>query len=89
MNSLILIAIVSAIVSVAAVPRILKSDDHTAFKVACILIVLIPVLGPLMYFWTSNMPQKQSPEMQGRESYGNFFHRQLSRRRDLDKHNRP
>ena len=70
-----MIVLASWIVSAFLAVRVWRSRDPLWFKLALVLVLLIPVIGPAIGYWISNFPSRLHPQSQARypkrvNSYG-------------------
>jgi hypothetical protein len=74
MNSSLLIAIiVSEFISLILLVKIIKSEELMPLKILGGLVVFIPIIGPIMYFFVFGMPTaKPLHQQHRRSSIGNY-----------------
>jgi 4-amino-4-deoxy-L-arabinose transferase-like glycosyltransferase len=88
MKIIVLLTALSEFVALLLIVRIWRTRLRVLPKVGWSAFVCLPVLGPLAFLWIQSWPPPQDPRLQDRlPSDGSFFHSELSKRRDLDKHN--
>ena len=58
-----IVLFLSAIATVFAWAKIIKSNEHWILKTIQFLIAMFPVLGPILYFTMFNPPKKQPVHM--------------------------
>jgi hypothetical protein len=46
--------------------RVWKSTDPLFLKIALTVVAAIPILGPLVVYWTSNFPNRLHPDAQAK-----------------------
>jgi hypothetical protein len=65
------IAVVSCswLLSIYLVWILWRSEQHVFFKVSLTVLVWIPVLGPLLFWWISDFPSKVHPMFRDRSRY--------------------
>lgn len=66
-------------VSAVLLIHLWKGREPLFFKIAFTLILVVPLLGPFMYWWIQSMPPSQSRDLQDYISQGNVLRRWRSR----------
>ena len=70
---------ISWLASSFLIRRALSRSMSNTEKALVVLMLLIPVLGPLAYFWISNIPDSHDDSMKNDLSHGGYLHREISR----------
>ena len=79
---------ISECVSLFLVFRVWRNRHTLVVKLLYTVGIFVPFIGPLMFLWIYYAPAPQAPELQNNMTRGDYTHRELSNRRDLDKHNK-
>ena len=79
MNIWILVGLASTFLAAAIIVRIWAGSEPQFFKILLTGLSLIPVLGPLAYFWIANWPSSSPPDLQSHYR-GQQLQRELERR---------
>lgn len=67
-SELLYLIVATECISVFLFIRILKSNDYLFIKVLLGLLVFIPIVGPIFYFFSAGMPKPLPIEMQNRSN---------------------
>jgi hypothetical protein len=72
----LIIAVLSWLLSFHLLIKLWKSVDLLTIKIALSALLLVPVAGPLAYFWIQAFPEPSHPELQDRLGFrANLTHR--------------
>lgn len=87
-NIFLAVIALSECVAVVLLVEIWRRRSHLLVKLLSSFVVIVPVLGPFMYFWATRMPPPQDPALRNERMRGDYTQMMISRRRDLDRKNR-
>lgn len=51
--------------------RLWRGPDFIGIKLGLSLLLLIPVAGPMLYFWIQNFPASNDPDLMDQRGFGN------------------
>jgi hypothetical protein len=64
------IAVLSWLLSLYLLTRLWRSKDLLPIKLGLTLLLLVPVFGPFVYFWTLSFPAPMHPDLRDRWGRG-------------------
>ena len=62
----LVVLVVSEAIALYLIGRIWRSEMHLILKLPLSVVALIPVAGPFLAYWISNIPSPQHPSLQSR-----------------------
>ncbi len=72
----IVIAVLSWLLSLHLLIKLWSSADLLTIKIALSVLLLVPVVGPLAYYWIQAFPEPSHPDLQDRLGFrANLTHR--------------
>ena len=63
------IAVLSWLLSLYLLFRMWRRDDLLTIKLGLTVLLVVPVFGPLVYFWTQAFPPPMHPDLQDRAGF--------------------